>query len=162
MCFGDSLRKNRVNKESMNILSLPVELLVYIISFLPTVRDKVKLRYVSRRLRVVSETPSLWRKFVWPCYDRREERCVMNVLKACGVHIKILVFPDHVTPSRILIRYVLGTVFFRLLAKIKTQTWSNTWYIIQTSKAYTACSIPAILENVLIIRNGRLFTLNAC
>ena len=85
----------------MNILSLPVELLVYITSFLPTVRDVVKLRYVSRRLRVVTETPSLWSEFVWPLYDRREERSVMNVLKACGVYIKRLILPNHVPPSRI-------------------------------------------------------------
>ena len=82
----------------LNVLNLPVELLVYIVSFLPTVRDKVKLRYVSRTLRVVSETPSLWSEFVWPLYDRREEHSVMNVLKTCGDYIKRLVFPDHVPP----------------------------------------------------------------
>jgi len=92
-----------MNEEFMNILSLPVELLVYIISFLPTVRDTVKLRYVSRRLRVVTETPSLWSEFVWPLYDRREELSVMNVLKACGVYIKRLILPNHVPPSRIAI-----------------------------------------------------------
>ena len=80
----------------MYLLSLPVELLVYIISFLPTVRDKVKLRYVSRRLQVVSETPSLWSEFVWPLYDRREEH---SVLRDCGEYIKRLVFPDHVITS---------------------------------------------------------------
>ena len=92
-----------MNEESVNILSLPVELLVYIILFLPTVRDIVKLRYVSRRLLVVTETPSLWSEFVWPLYDRREERSVMNVLKTCGVYIKQLVLPNHVPPSRIAI-----------------------------------------------------------
>ena len=84
-----------------NVLSLPVELLVYIISFLSTARDKAKLRCVSRTLRVVSETPSLWSEFVWPLYDCREERSVMNVLKACGDYIKRLVFPDHVTPTKL-------------------------------------------------------------
>ena len=74
-----------------DILRLPVELLVYIVSFLPTVRGKVKLRYVSRTLQVVSETPSLWSEFVWPLYDRREEHSVMNVLKTCGDYIKRLV-----------------------------------------------------------------------
>ncbi|XP_065893268.1 uncharacterized protein [Dysidea avara] len=80
-------------------LSLPVELLVYIVSFLPTIRDKVKLRYVSQRLRLVSETPTLWGEFIWPLFDPREEHSVMNVLKACGKYIKRMVFPDHVTPS---------------------------------------------------------------
>ena len=94
--------ENLEELESVNILSLPVEILVYIASFLPTARDKVKLRYVSRTLRVVSETPSLWSEFVWPLYDRREERSVMNVLKACGDYIRRLVFPDHVTPSKLM------------------------------------------------------------
>ena len=86
--------------KSIQFMSFPAELLVYIISFLTTTRDKVKLRYVSRRLRVaVSETPSLWNEFVWPLYDRREERSVMNVLKTCGDYIKRLTFPDHVAPS---------------------------------------------------------------
>ena len=83
---------------SFNILSLPVELLVYIVSFLPMIRDKVKLRHVSQRLRVVSETPTLWDEFIWPLFDPREEYSVMNVLKACGKYVKRMVFPDHVTP----------------------------------------------------------------
>ena len=88
--------------KSLHILSLPVELLVYIMYFLPAARDKVKMRYVSRTLRVVSETPSLWSEFVWPLYDRREERSVMNVLKACGDYTKRLAFPDHVIPSTLI------------------------------------------------------------
>ena len=92
----------RQSKRMMSILSLPVELLVYIASFLPTIRDKVKLRYVSRSLRAVCATPSLWREFVWPLYDRREKRSVMNVLKVCGHSIKRLAFPDHVTPSALI------------------------------------------------------------
>ena len=82
----------------LTILSLPVEILVYIVSFLLSSRDKVKLRYVSQRLRVVTETPSLWSEFTWPLYDCREERAVMNVLETSGVCIKWLAFPDHVTP----------------------------------------------------------------
>ena len=58
----------------------------------------------------MSETPSLWNDFVWPLYDRREDRSVMKVLKACGGYIKHsikdlcikrLVFSDHVTPSKL-------------------------------------------------------------
>jgi len=85
--------------KSVNILSLPVELLVYIISFLPTIRDTIKLRYVSQRLRVVSETPTLWSEFIWPLFDLREERSAQSVLKACGGHIKRMAFTDHVWPS---------------------------------------------------------------
>ena len=89
-------------KDPVDILTLPVELLVYIISFLPTARDKVKLRYVSRTLRVVSETPSLWSEFPWPLYDGREEHSVMNVLNTCGDYIKLLAFPDHVPPTSLI------------------------------------------------------------
>ena len=54
----------------VNLLSLPTELLVYIISFLSSLSDKEKLRYVSRWMRCVIEgTPSLWKEFVWPDYD---------------------------------------------------------------------------------------------
>ena len=84
-----------------NLLTLPIELLVYITSFLTSARDVVKLRCVSRRLRSVSETPSLWRKFTWPQFDVREERCVKSVLKVCGQFIKRFSFPDHVTHCKI-------------------------------------------------------------
>ena len=72
---------------------LPIELLVYIFSFLPTSRDIVRLRYVSRKIRSISETSTLWKNFLWPWYDSREERSVNEVLKACGTHIKRLTFP---------------------------------------------------------------------
>ena len=74
---------------------LSIELLVYIFSLLPTSRDIVRLRYVSRKLRSISETSSLWRNFLWPWYDRREERSVNDVLNMCGTHIKQLAFPGN-------------------------------------------------------------------
>ena len=47
------------------LLSLPSELLVYVLSFLTVAQDKITLRYVCQRLRnCVSETPSLWREFI--------------------------------------------------------------------------------------------------
>ena len=79
-----------------SILELPTELLVFIISFL-SARDVTKLRYVSKSLRVFTEVPSLWRKFVWPCYHNREEASVINILKLCGNHIRRLSFTnDHI------------------------------------------------------------------
>jgi len=75
----------------VNLLKLPMELLVIIISFLSSQCDRVKLRYVSRWLRcVVNGTPSLWKEFVWPYYDSLEESSVKEVLKVCGQHIKTL------------------------------------------------------------------------
>ena len=77
------------------LLTLPTELLIYIITFLTCARDMVKLRYVSRRVRSICETPLLWRKFIWPYFDTREERCVFSAFKSCGRYIRQLSFPDH-------------------------------------------------------------------
>ena len=77
------------------LVELPIELLVYIFSLLPTSRDIVRLRYVSRKIRSISETSTLWKNFLWPWYDSREERSVNEVLKACGAHIKRLTFPGN-------------------------------------------------------------------
>ena len=71
------------------LFNLPTELMVHVASFM-TARDKVKLRYVSKRLRSVIETPSLWGEFVWPYYHTGDEGCVNNVLKVCGQHVKRL------------------------------------------------------------------------
>ena len=78
-----------------DLAALPIELLVYIFSFVTSTHDRVKLRYVSQLLKAAVETPSLWRDFIWPHYDFREERCIENVLKSCGRHVKQLSFPDH-------------------------------------------------------------------
>ena len=71
-------------------------MLVKIISFLET-RDRVKLRYVSQKLRSISETPSLWRDFVWLDCNSCEERCLHNVMKSCGAHFRQLSFPQRLT-----------------------------------------------------------------
>ena len=76
------------------LVSLPIELLVYIFSFVNSARDKAKLRYVSQRLLQAVEAPSLWRNFTWPHYDFREERSIESVFKSCGRHMKQLSFPD--------------------------------------------------------------------
>ena len=83
------------------MLTLPAEILVYILSFL-TAHDKVKFRWVSWRLRSVNKPVSLWREFVWPYYHTGDEGCVHNVLKMCGQHVKRLCFPHHVTSSKLL------------------------------------------------------------
>ena len=88
--------------EDRSLESLPTELLVYIASFLPTIREKAKLRYVSRKLRSVGEASSLWREFVWPQYDSREEVCVKNLLDVCAHHVKRIGFPDRVSLSGLL------------------------------------------------------------
>ena len=83
---------------------LPVELIIIILSLLSDVRDKIRLRCVSRRFRSACETPWLWSEFKWPCYEDRdcEEFCVQSALKSCGEHVKLLSFPDHVPPSKLI------------------------------------------------------------
>jgi len=90
------------SKHKSTFSTLPVKLLVCIISLLTT-RDKAKMQNVSRRLRsVVSETPSLWREFVWPFYHDGDEGCVNRILKVCGRYVKYLSFPHHhATPSKL-------------------------------------------------------------
>ena len=88
------------DSETPNLLALPNEVLVKIMAYLPDARDKVKFRYVSRRLRSISETPSLLYEFVWPDCNRREERCLYNVMRDCGVHIRRLYFTQHVIQPR--------------------------------------------------------------
>ena len=82
-------------KKVLGLLSLPVEVIVYIVLLL-TARDKVTLRHVSRRLQTIMETPSLWHEFVWPLYNAEEEGCVERIVKWCGVYVKRLSFPDDV------------------------------------------------------------------
>jgi len=96
----DQYQSNSQGEYVVNLSTLPTELLVCIISFLPLLRDRVKLRYVSRWLRSVIEgTQSLWNEFVWPYYDSLEEHTLKEVLKVCVQHIKLLSFPYSKLPS---------------------------------------------------------------
>ena len=81
--------------------NLPTELLVKLMSYLPTC-DKVTMRYVSQRFKDVSETPSLWKEFVWPYYEPRHVRSVSSVLKVSGEHVRKIFFPAHVAATKIL------------------------------------------------------------
>ena len=85
----------------MQLNNLPTELLVKLMSYLPTC-DKVTMRYVSRRFKDVSETPSLWREFVWLDYQPRHVHSVSSVLQACGEHVRKIFFPAHVEATKIL------------------------------------------------------------
>ena len=97
--------------------SLPLELIVYIFSFVTSARDKVKLRYVSQRLRVAVETPSLWRNLTWPNFDFREERSVASLFESCSRHVKQLSFPDLVMPVELL--QLCGNVLWLSLPSVE-------------------------------------------
>jgi len=96
----DQGQENSDRKFHVDLVILPTELLVYIISFLSSLRDRVKLRYVSRWLRCVTEgTPSLWKKFIWRYYGSREECCLKEVLKVCGQNIEVFCFLTRSVPG---------------------------------------------------------------
>ena len=82
------------------LVTLPVEVLVYIFSFLST-RDKVRIRCISKALRSISEVPSLWEDFVWSRYAPRDEKLLKHVLKTFGKYVKRIHFTDHIAPSKL-------------------------------------------------------------
>ena len=84
----------------ITLIALPVEVLVYIISFLAT-REKVGIRCVSKTLRCACEVPSLWEEFIWSRYTPRDDILLESVLKTFGKHIKIFHFADHIAPSKL-------------------------------------------------------------
>jgi len=97
------MNEEKSEEHTFSLEVLPTELLVNIFSYLATnsIRDLVKMRYVSRTLFRVCETPSLWKDFTWSQFDSNEERCVRSVLKSYGKHVKRLSFPDHMMPSKL-------------------------------------------------------------
>ena len=89
----DNLDKQINSHLESRLLQLPIELLVYTISFLSSVRDKINLQYVLKWLKYVIEgTPSLWKEFVLPYCDSNEEDAVNEMLRVHGKHIKTLSF----------------------------------------------------------------------
>ena len=86
---------------SRSLDDFPTELLIKILSYLPT-RDMVMMRYVSRRFRDVSDVPLLWKEFVWRDYEPRHVRSVIAMLKEHGEHVRRIFFPAHLTPNKVL------------------------------------------------------------
>ena len=82
------------------LVNLPIEVLVHIVSFLPT-RDKVRIRCISKTLRAISEVPSLWEDFVWSGYAPRDEKLLKHMLRLFGKHVKHFHFAGHIAPSKI-------------------------------------------------------------
>jgi len=91
------------NTSQSTLLNLPLEVLVFIVSFLPT-REKVKIRCVSKSLHSVSEVPSLWEEFIWSHYHAsRDEKLLKYLLKMFGKHIKRFHFADKIPPSKLMV-----------------------------------------------------------
>ena len=83
-----------------SLVNLPVEVLLYIVSFLST-RDIAKIRFVSRSLRSISEIPSLWEVFIWSHYAPRDDKLLKHLLRTFGKHIRTFNFTDHIAPSKL-------------------------------------------------------------
>ena len=95
--------------------TLPVEVLVYIFSFLSTC-DIVRIRCVSKTLRSVGEIPSLWEKFMWLRYAPRDDILLKSVLKTFGKHIKRFRFAHHIAPAKlqVLLKFCKNVVHLSL------------------------------------------------
>ena len=107
----NSTRDSKTPHEAPDYFSsLPNEVLVKIMSLLPETQDRVKFRYVSRRLQKISETPSLWREVVWCNCSSCKEKCLHAVMKAVGIHIRQLSFFQHLIYPRILPKVSLTTI----------------------------------------------------
>ena len=83
-----------------SLINLPVEVLLYIVSFLST-RDIAKIRFVSRSMRSISEIPSLWEVFIWSHYAPRDDKLLKHLLRTFGKHIRRFNFSDHIAPSKL-------------------------------------------------------------
>ena len=130
-----------VDAKTLHLLSLPNEVLVKIISFLPETLDKLTLRYVCRKLREVSLTSSLWRVFVWADCSCREENRLYNVMETCGVHVRRLSFPQQlVGPGALPI--ICGTTqrLMKISGMVKVlQHCSNLTHLNLPSLDYSNC-----------------------
>ena len=91
----------KVHNYQGSLVNLPTELLVKILSYLPT-PDKFKTRYISRRFKDVIEMPLLWKTFVWSDYEPRHVHSVRRILKAYGKNVRRISFPAHLTPTNVL------------------------------------------------------------
>ena len=109
-----------------SLVDLPVEMLVKILSYLPT-SDKIKAQYICGKLRDISKIPLLWREFCWPDNEplRVSSVSVSNFLKAHGEHVRCMFFPSHVTPVNILLMMKVCGKMTRLRLPYKTQLSLN-------------------------------------
>ena len=133
--------------KTSNFLSLPTEVLVKIMLLLPETLDRIRLRYVSRRLRSLSETPSVWRDLVWPDCNHREQNRLCNVLKICGIHIRRLSFPLHVIGPLTLPDIVKSTVTEDNQTILNLVGMSEVLKILQCCGNVTHLSLPALAHD---------------
>ena len=84
-----------------SLLILPSELLVMILSYL-SIRDIISMQFVSQRFKEVSETSSLWKKFVWPDCEPYEPYEPYDVDSKYYENVIGMYFDKRYTPAHIL------------------------------------------------------------
>ena len=145
-------------ERTLHLVTLPVEVLVYIVSFLPT-RDKVVVRCVSKSLRSVSEVPSVWEKFVWIRYAPRDEKIIKHALRIFGKHIKKFHFADHVAPSKleVMLKHCKNVVHLSLPSFHYCINFEKLKTILQGVASLQVLNISLPTEAAII---GEVFTLS--
>ena len=152
------------------LVTLPVEVLVYIFSFLST-RDKVIIRCISKTLRCAGEVPSLWEDFIWPRYAPRDEKLLKHVLKTFGRYIKRIHFSgDHIVPSKleVMLKFCKNLIHLNL-PSFQYGSFEKLQKIVHSMGSLQILNIrvPLFTENTLIRRylalcNNNLKELSLC
>ena len=96
---GDNVTNDNCFAEhycSTSLSNFPTELLVKILSYLPT-RDRFMMRYVSQRFRDISEMPSLWKECLWNYGPRHVRNICKMLFIEHGQHVRKIFFPAHLT-----------------------------------------------------------------
>ena len=101
LVMDDLIKLHGDSNYCTSLLILPTELLVMILSYL-SIRDIIKMQFVSQRFKEISAISSLWKKFVWPDCEPCHMCSVRKVLKTHGEHVRQIFFPVHVTPANLL------------------------------------------------------------
>lgn len=67
-------------ESSCSLITLPAEMLLLVVSYLPCARDRLALRCACRNLHALLSYPALWKRVVWPSYVRKDGLSLNTVL----------------------------------------------------------------------------------
>ena len=87
--------------QASSLEMLPTELVIKILSYLPT-RERFMMQYVCRRFQDVTEMPLLWKEFVWPDLEPHHVCSVTKILQDHGEYVRKIFFPAHLAQAKIL------------------------------------------------------------
>ena len=87
--------------QASSLEMLPTELVIKILSYLPT-RERFMMQYVCRRFQDVTEMPLLWKEFVWPDLEPHHVCSVTKILQDHGEYVRKIFFPAYLAQAKIL------------------------------------------------------------